>query len=161
MPDAGDPATFGADVLVAAATPDRLDPLRAIYDYCREHGYAPEGEAVHVGAWPVQFIPVFSPLTEEAVDRAETADFDGTPFRVVGAVYLAVIALSVGRAKDFARVLARQAAWQKSRQALSWPEKIRQAERLRASVDEIRKQRQARRRLEAALPWSNGQPAPD
>jgi len=59
-----------------------------------------------VGAWPVQFIPVFSPLTAEAVDRAETADFDGTRFRVVGAVYLAVIAISVGRAKDFARVLA-------------------------------------------------------
>ena len=45
-------------------------------------------------------------LTEEAVARAETADFDGAPFRVVGAVYLAVIAISVGRAKDFARVLA-------------------------------------------------------
>ena len=99
-------ATLDADVLVATATPDRLDPLRAIYDYCRDHGYAPEGEAVRVGAWPVQFIPVFSPLTEEAVDLAETADFDGTPFRVVGALYLAVMAISVGRAKDFARVLA-------------------------------------------------------
>lgn len=99
-------ATLDADVLVATTTADGLDPLRTIYDYCRDHGYAPEGEAVRVGAWPVQFIPVFSPLTEEAVDRAETADFDGTSFRVVGAVYLAVIALSVGRAKDFARVLA-------------------------------------------------------
>lgn len=99
-------ATLDADVLVATATPDHLDPLGAIYDYCRNRGYAPDGEAVRVGAWPVQFIPVFSPLTAEAVDRAETADFDGTPFRVVGAVYLAVIALSVGRAKDFARVLA-------------------------------------------------------
>ena len=58
-------------------------------------------------------------------------------------------------------LLARQAAWQKSRQALSWPEKIRQAERLRASVDEIRKQRQARRRLDAPLPRSDGQSAPD
>lgn len=58
-------------------------------------------------------------------------------------------------------LLARQAAWQKSRQALSWPEKIRQAERLRASVDEIRKQRQARRRLEAPLPRDHGQSAPD
>jgi hypothetical protein len=54
----------------------------------------------------VQFIPVFSRLTLDALGAAETADFDGVPFRVVGAAHLAVIALSVGRAKDFARVLA-------------------------------------------------------
>lgn len=63
-------------------------------------------EAIYVGAWPVQFIPVFSPLTQEALEQAETADFEGTPFRVVCARHLAVIALSVGRPKDFARILA-------------------------------------------------------
>lgn len=99
-------ATLDADVLVAMPAPAGLDVLEPIYTYCRSRGYGAEGEAVRVGAWPVQFIPVFSPLTQEAVHRADTADFDGVPFRVVGAVYLAVIALSVGRAKDFARVLA-------------------------------------------------------
>ncbi len=54
----------------------------------------------------VQFVPTFSSLTREAMELAETADFDGVPLRVVGAAHLAVIALSVGRAKDFARVLA-------------------------------------------------------
>ncbi len=57
--------------------------------------------------------------------------------------------------------LARQAAWQKSRQALSWPEKIRQAERMRASVEEIRKPRQERQRREAQRPRNNGQSVPD
>ena len=99
-------ATLDADVLVATATPDRLDVLEPIYAYCRDRGYTPEGEAVRVGAWPVQFVPVFSPLTREAVSLADTADFEGVPFRVVGATHLAVIALSVGRAKNFARVLA-------------------------------------------------------
>lgn len=99
-------ATLDADVLIATPTPDRLDVLEPVYAYCRTRGYTPEGEAVRVGEWPVQFIPVFSALTREAVNRAEIADFDGVPFRVVGAVYLALIALSVGRAKDFARVLA-------------------------------------------------------
>ena len=51
-------------------------------------------------------MPVFSPLTQEAVEEAETADFEGVPLRVVRADYLAVIALSVGRSKDFARILA-------------------------------------------------------
>jgi len=54
----------------------------------------------------VQFIPAFSALTEAAIRGAETGDLDGVPLRVVRADYLAVIALSVGRAKDFARVLA-------------------------------------------------------
>ena len=54
----------------------------------------------------MQFVPVFSPLTEAAVRDAETADFEGVPFRVVRADYLAVIALGVGRPKDFARLLA-------------------------------------------------------
>lgn len=98
-------ATLGADVLVVTATPDRLDALEPIYAYCRERGYTPEGEAVRVGAWPVRFIPVFSSLTREAVSLADTADFEGVPFRVTGAAHLAVIALSVGRPKDFARVL--------------------------------------------------------
>jgi hypothetical protein len=99
-------ATLDADVLIATPAPDRLDVLGPIYAYCRARGYEIDGEAVRVGTWPVQFIPVFSPLTREAVGLADTADFEGVPFRVVGATHLAVIALSVGRAKDFARVLA-------------------------------------------------------
>ena len=54
----------------------------------------------------MQFVPAFSPLTEEALKHADTADFEGVPFRVVRADYLATIALSVGRAKDYARILA-------------------------------------------------------
>ena len=66
----------------------------------------PEGEAIRVGAWPAQFVPAFSPLTREAMEQAETADFEGVAFRVVRADHLAVIALSVGRAKDLTRILA-------------------------------------------------------
>lgn len=98
--------TLDADILVAAAEPDKLDVLSPIYAFCRERGYLPEGEAIRVGDWPVQFIPAFSKLTREAIRDAETGDLDGIPLRVIRADYLAVIALSVGRAKDFARVLA-------------------------------------------------------
>ena len=98
--------TLDADILVAVAEPDILDVLSPIYAFCRERGYSPEGEAIRVGDWPVQFIPAFSKLTREAIRDAETGDLDGIPLRVIRADYLAVIALSVGRAKDFARVLA-------------------------------------------------------
>jgi hypothetical protein len=94
--------TFDADILVAVPEPDKLDVLA----FCRERGYLPEGEAIRVGDWPVQFIPAFSELTREAIRDAEVGDLDGIPLRVTRADYLAVIALSVGRAKDFARLLA-------------------------------------------------------
>jgi len=99
-------ATVDADVLVAVPLSERFDPLTQIYEFCKCRGYAPEGEAVRVGAWPVQFIPVFSQLTQEALAQAETDDFEGVPLRVVRPDHLAAIALSVGRAKDFARILA-------------------------------------------------------
>ncbi len=98
-------ATLDADVLVAMPSPQGLEVLKPIYEFCAARGYRPEGEAVRVGAWPVQFAPVFSPLTQEALEQGDTADFEGVPFRVVRADHLAVIALSVGRAKDYARIL--------------------------------------------------------
>ena len=98
-------ATLDADVLVAL--PDSgLNLLHPIYEFCQSRGYPVEGEAIRVGVWPVQFIPAFNALTREALEHAETADFDGIPFRVVDAAHLAVIALSVGRGKDYARILA-------------------------------------------------------
>ena len=99
-------ATLDADVLIGVPKPDKLEVLADIYSYCAGKGYSAEGDAIRVGAWPVQFMPVFSPLTNEAMEHAEVAEFDGVPLRVIKADYLAVIALSVGRGKDFARILS-------------------------------------------------------
>jgi hypothetical protein len=99
-------ATLDADVLVAVPLAASLDVLTPIYEFCAARGYVPEGEAIQVGAWPVRFIPAFSPLTPDALREADAVEFEGVPFRVVRADHLAVIALSVGRAKDFTRILA-------------------------------------------------------
>lgn len=99
-------ATFDADVLIAVPGPPKLDALSDVYRFCADRGYRPEGEAIRVGSWPVQFIVAFDPLTREAMQQATTVNYDGVPLRVVRADHLAVIALSVGRAKDFARVVA-------------------------------------------------------
>lgn len=99
-------ATLDADILIALPDPDRLDLLSPVYQFCLQRGYQAEGESIRIGGWPVQFIPVFDRLTEAALRDAETGEIDGVPLRVVTADYLAVIALSVGRAKDFARVCA-------------------------------------------------------
>jgi hypothetical protein len=99
-------ATLDADVLIAVPSPERLDVLADVYSFCTKKGFHPEGESIRVGEWPVQFVPAFNPLTMEAMEQADTADFEGVPLRVVRAEHLAIIALSTGRAKDFARILA-------------------------------------------------------
>ena len=102
--------TLYADILIAVPDTSLPDILSPIYAFCREKGYFPDGEAIRVGDWPVQFLPAFNPLTEEAMAQADVADLEGIPLRAVRAGYLAVIALSVGRAKDFTRILALQEA---------------------------------------------------
>jgi len=42
-------------------------------------------------------------------------------------------------------LFSRQAQWQRSRRSLSWPEKIREAERLRPSLEAFRQMRVERR----------------
>jgi hypothetical protein len=99
-------ATLDADVLVAVPDPERPDVLNDVHEFCAARGFKADGESIRVGAWPVQLVPAFSALTQEAMERADTTDFEGVPFRVVRPEYLAVMALSVGRAKDFTRILA-------------------------------------------------------
>lgn len=90
----------------AVPEPDRIDVLTPIYAFCKSRGYEPEGEAIRVGAWPVQFVPVFEELSKEAMQCAEEGNVDGVCLRVAGPAYLAVMALKVGRAKDFTRILS-------------------------------------------------------
>jgi len=44
---------------------------------------------------------------------------------------------------DIRPLLERQARWQKTRQALSWPEKIQMAERIRESARQLRAAKKA------------------
>ncbi len=99
-------ATLDADILVAVPEPNRIDVLTPIYEFCKSRGYHPEGEAIRIGDWPVQLIPAFDALTTAAMQCAEDGNMDGVSLRVVGPDYLAVLALKVGRAKDFARILS-------------------------------------------------------
>jgi len=98
--------TMDVDVLVAIPQAGDFVLLEPIYKFCREHGYMPEGEAIRVGVWPVQFIPAFDDLTSDAMNKADVTDLEGVNIRVVSADYLALIALKTGRPKDKTRILA-------------------------------------------------------
>ena len=81
-----------------------LTILEPIYDYLRPLGYRPEGEAINIEGLPVQFLPVFNPLIDEAVEEANELRLNKTPVRVMRPEHLVAIMLATGRAKDFARI---------------------------------------------------------
>lgn len=60
---------------------------------------------------------------------------------------------------DVAQMLERQARWQKSRQALTWAEKIRMAERVRESVIQLREQPRHRSPVTRVVTPTTGTPS--
>jgi hypothetical protein len=82
----------------------KLDILAPIYDYLSGLGYSAKAEAIEIEGWPVQFLPVFSPLLDEAVEQANEIRFRRTRTRVMLAEHLVAIMLQTGRPKDFARI---------------------------------------------------------
>lgn len=83
---------------------NELDILSPIYSYLIDQGYQAEGAMINIEGWPVQFLPVFNPLVEEAVEEANETEYNQVPVRVIRAEYLVAIMLDTGRPKDYARM---------------------------------------------------------
>ncbi len=99
-------STYDLDIFVLFDNPPLILTLTPIYEFLKQRGHVPEGDAIAIHGWPVQFLPAESPLLTEAVQQAVAVDFEGVPTRVMTAEHLMAIALQTGRAKDFARLLA-------------------------------------------------------
>jgi hypothetical protein len=99
-------STFDLDIFVVFRHEPLILTLTPIYDFLRARGHRPEGDAVVIGNWPVQFLPAETPLLREAVEQARTVDYEGVPARVMSAEHLMAIAVQTGRAKDHARLVA-------------------------------------------------------
>ena len=82
-----------------------LDILAPLYEYLFDLGYKGQGEAIDIEGWPVQFLPIFNPLLEEAVEQAKQVRFQRTKTRVMQAEHLVAIMLQTGRLKDHARIV--------------------------------------------------------
>jgi hypothetical protein len=97
--------TFDLDVFLRLNSDDAgLLSLTPIYANLRERGYAEEGECVLIEGVPVQFLPAYNSLVEEALDRARDVDYEGTSTRVLRPEHLVAICLQTGRDKDRERV---------------------------------------------------------
>jgi hypothetical protein len=98
-------STQDIDVLVVIPESETLITKVPGWDYLQQRGYTEiRREAIVVEGWPVQFLPVSSPLEDEAYLNAEESNFEGIPIRVVLPEHLVAIMLKVGRLKDFARI---------------------------------------------------------
>ena len=81
-----------------------LAVLAPLYKYLSELGYRVQGETIDIEGWPVQFLPVFNPLVEEALEQAKETEFEHTTTRVMTSEHLVAIMLQTGRLKDYARI---------------------------------------------------------
>ena len=98
-------ATLDVDIFVLFEPAPMILTLTPIYDACVKLGYQPQGDAILIEGWPVQFLPADQPLVAEAVREAVVRESDGLTTRVMTAEHLMAIALQTGRAKDHARLV--------------------------------------------------------
>jgi hypothetical protein len=98
--------TFDLDVFVVLSNADAapLLTLTSVYQFLAARGYLPEKECVMVEGVPVQFLPAYNPLLEEALEQASEVMYEDVPTRVLSIEHLAAIAVQTGRSKDRARI---------------------------------------------------------
>ena len=93
--------TEDLDILILLpANASLLPPLSPLYEELRRRGYQEGAEHVRIEGVPVQFLPVYNPLIEEAVAEAREFPYEDTPTRVPTAEHLLAIMLQTGRRKD-------------------------------------------------------------
>lgn len=97
--------TSDLDIFIRVRAPgSELMILAPIYDYLLRQGYKAKGEFIEIEGFPVQFLPVFNPLTDEAVSTARAIKFARVSTRIMRAEHLVAIMLDTGRTKDYLRI---------------------------------------------------------
>ena len=100
--------TYDVDVFVTlpSGPAPALVSLSSVYEWAKNRGIEVQGEHLMIESVPVQLLPAYNSLVEEAVTEARVHDYDGVPVRVVGPEHLAALALPAGGARR------RERAWQ-------------------------------------------------
>jgi hypothetical protein len=97
--------TFDLDVFVILPqSAGGLLSLAPLYEALRARGYIEEGDCVLIEGVPVQFLPAYNALLDEALREARETSYEDAPTRVVRAEHLIAICLQTGRDKDRERV---------------------------------------------------------
>ena len=104
--------TFDLDVFVILPqTLGGLLTLAPLYEALRARGYSEDAECVMIEGVPVQFLPAYNVLLEEALKEAPEIIYEDVPARVLRSEHLVAICLQTERNKDReqVRILREQA----------------------------------------------------
>jgi len=78
--------------------------IEPLYRQLRDRGYSFDAEHVMIHETPVQFLPAYNRLSEEAVRNAVIHDYDGVLVNVVDAEHLAALVYQTGGRHRLARL---------------------------------------------------------
>ena len=93
--------TYDLDIFVVLPrTAGALVTLSPLYEALRQRGCLESGQCILVAGMPVQFLPAYNPLLEEALAEARETTYAGTSTRVLRPEHLAAIMVQTGRDKD-------------------------------------------------------------
>lgn len=96
--------TYDLDVFAVLPEQGGLLSLTSFYEVLKARGYTAEAECVLIEGVPVQFLPAYNALLEEALREAREIPYGKTHTRVLSAEHLVAIAVQTGRTKDRERV---------------------------------------------------------
>lgn len=97
--------TYDLDVFcILNETRSSLVSLAPVYEWLKARGYREDKDHIVIEDIPVQFIPAYNSLVEEAVSQADERAFKGVPARVVQIEHLVALMVQTGRAKDRERL---------------------------------------------------------
>lgn len=92
--------TYDLDVFVLLPQQEGLIvQLTPIYQWLEERGFRPDAEHVLIHGIPVQFLPVYNELAQEAVQEARKLEYEGVPVQVAAPSYLIALGLQAGGRK--------------------------------------------------------------
>jgi hypothetical protein len=98
--------TYDLDIFIfLPQTKAGLITLSPIYEFAKSQGYQIRHEHIIIEGVPVQFIPAYNPLVEEAITAAKDIKYKRTKTKVLRIEHLLAIMLQTDRPKDRARLI--------------------------------------------------------
>lgn len=97
--------TYDLDIFVSMPQPEQgIVTLSPIYAFLKNKGYLTSHEHIIIEGMPVQFIPAYNRLVEEAITQAREIKYKKTKTRIISAEHLLAIMLQTDRPKDRIRI---------------------------------------------------------
>jgi hypothetical protein len=97
--------TYDLDVFIfLPQSPTGLITLSPIYEFAKSKGYQTSHEHIIIEGVPVQFIPAYNSLVEEAITEAKEIKYKKIKTKVLKIEHLLAIMLQTDRPKDRARI---------------------------------------------------------